>query len=294
MNLAVEIAALVSLGLAIVSPPSDSLMAAVHSGDPIYQPGLEADQEPSVNVAATTPAEQQDLIESTSGSSEPSDTRYVRADADMCWLRDLDTTILAAVCDDGEEVAYTGPDCSEDSYELPALFSVTVRDDGSTTPPVFEAEGVCVTPADLADEARRAWRTMPIEPAQIQLEVERDWAIVNLGVHPRTTDEPQIMDTMLLGVPVQLQAVPTEYTWDPGDDSDPVTTTHPGDRYDSPDAIHLPYPAPGVFTLTLTTTWEGQFRITGTPSWTSIDGTVTTSDSTDPIEVHGAEVRLTN
>jgi hypothetical protein len=271
--------------------------ASLTSGPQTPPPGwdrLDRTDEDSMSVGALTPAEQQALIESANDDREPSDTRYIRADADMCWLRDLDTTILATVCDEGEEVAYTGPDCAEDSFELPALFSVTVRDDGSTTPPVFEAEGTCITPADLADEARRAWRTMPIEPARIHLEAERDWAIVNLGVHPRTTDEPQTLDTVLLGVPVQLQALPSEFTWDPGDDTSPVTTTHPGGHYDTPDAIHLPYPSPGTFTLSLTTTWEGQFRITGTPTWTPIDGTVTTDDATDPIEVHDAEVRLTS
>jgi len=72
-----------------------------------------------------------------------------------------------------------------------------------------------------------------------------------------------------------------------------VVTDHPGGPYDTTDAIHLPYPAPGTYTATLTTTWHGQFRITGTPTWTDIDGQLTTTDTTNPIEVHDAHVRLT-
>ncbi|WP_277213353.1 PKD domain-containing protein [Isoptericola croceus] len=199
---------------------------------------------------------------------------------------------MATVCEEGTELAYEGPDCDEDSFELAALWAVSNRPDGAQLPPELIDEGMCVTPADLLDAATREFRTMPITPARVSLEVERDWAIVNFGVHPRTDEDPQVLATELLGVPVEIRAVPAEYTWDAGDGTDPVVTDHPGGQWGTAQAIHLPYPAPGTFSVTLTTTWHGQFRIVGTPTWTDVPGEATTTDTTYPIEVHAAEVRL--
>ncbi|MDO8151854.1 hypothetical protein [Isoptericola sp. b408] len=237
-------------------------------------------------------AEQEALVNSSGGDSA-SDTRYFRATVHYCLLSDLENTVLRDVCDEGTETIATGIDCPDDAFALAGLFAVTLAANGAESAPRLISEGTCVTAADLEAEAERAFRNMPVEPAQIHLEIERDWAIVNFGIHPRTDDTDQVMDTTLLGVPVQVRAYPAEYTWDAGDDTTPITTDHPGGRWDSADAINLPYPEPGTFTASLTTTWHGQFRITGTPTWTDIDGELTTTDSTDPIEVHDAEVRLT-
>ncbi|MDO8144528.1 hypothetical protein [Isoptericola sp. 178] len=243
-------------------------------------------------VEAETLAEQDALINSSGGDSA-SDTRYFRASVHYCLLSDLENTVLRTVCDEGTETIATGIDCPDDAFALAGLFAVTLGTNGSESAPRLISEGTCVTAADLEAEAERAFQSMPVEPAQIHLEIERDWAIVNFGIHPRTDETDQVMDTALLGVPVQIRAYPAEFTWDAGDDTAPITTDHPGGRWDSADAINLPYPEPGTFTASLTTTWHGQFRITGTPTWTDIDGELTTTDSTDPIEVHDAEVRLT-
>ena len=44
--------------------------------------------------------------------------------------------------------------------------------------------------------------------------------------------------------------------------------------------------------VTLSTTWKGQFRITGTPTWTDVTGTATTTTTADPIQVYEARSRL--
>ncbi|WP_125206505.1 MULTISPECIES: PKD domain-containing protein [Isoptericola] len=248
-------------------------------------------QDPSVTVGSTL-EEQQAAIDGSGGDGADSDTVYFRATVHQCWLRDLDYTVLADVCAEGTEIAYDGLECDEDSYELAGLWAVTNQPGGAQTPPQLIDEGACVTPADLLAAATREFKTMPIDPAEVTLQVERDWAIVNFGVHPRTDDTPQVMATNLLGVPVEIRAVPAEYTWDAGDGTDPVVTDHPGGQWDTDTAIHLPYPAPGTYTVSLTTTWHGQFRITGTPTWTDVPGEATTTDTTYPIEVHDAEVRL--
>ncbi|MEG3614993.1 hypothetical protein [Isoptericola haloaureus] len=270
---------------------SVGVMAAIAAGTPDYDNWLDSGEEPAVNVGATL-REQDDLLKGTSNDSA-SDTRYFRATVHYCLLSDLENTVLRDACAEGTETIATGIDCPDDAYELPGLFAVTLAGNGSESAPTLVSEGTCVTPADLRAEAERAFRTMPVEPAEIELEVDRDWAIVNFGIHPRTTDADQVMDTTLLGVPVQIRALPAEFTWDAGDETEPLTTEHPVGRWDSADAVHLPYPAPGTFTASLTTTWHGQFRITGTPTWTDIDGELTTTDTTAPIEVHDAEVRLT-
>lgn len=100
--------------------------------------------------------------------------------------------------------------------------------------------------------------------------------------------------TSLFGYGIDVVATPLEYTWDFGDGTE-LTTTSPGAPYPSFELTH-DYRAPGAATVTLTTTWEGQYRVDEDPDgeWRDIDGTAVTAVALDPFEVVELRTRLTD
>lgn len=100
--------------------------------------------------------------------------------------------------------------------------------------------------------------------------------------------------TSLFGYGIDVVATPLEYTWDFGDGTE-LTTTSPGAPYPSFELTH-DYRAPGAATVTLTTTWEGQYRVDEDPDgeWRDIDGTAVTTVALDPFEVVELRTRLTD
>ncbi len=71
-----------------------------------------------------------------------------------------------------------------------------------------------------------------------------------------------------------------------------MTTTDPGAAYPHHTVAHIYEKPADRVEITLTTTWSGQFRITGTPDWTDVSGTATTSSTADPLRVYEARSRL--
>lgn len=100
--------------------------------------------------------------------------------------------------------------------------------------------------------------------------------------------------TSLFGYGIDVVATPLEYTWAFGDGTE-LTTTSPGAPYPSFELTH-DYRAPGAATVTLTTTWEGQYRVDEDPDgeWRDINGTAVTTVALDPFEVVELRTRLTD
>ncbi|MFI2752596.1 PKD domain-containing protein, partial [Cellulomonas sp. P22] len=115
-------------------------------------------------------------------------------------------------------------------------------------------------------------------------------------------DQPQELTTTLLDFPITVRATPTQYTWDFGDGSTPLTTTDPGAPFPAdghvdagryPDGvIGYPYPHLGTFTITLTTTWAGQYQVAGTTTWLPVTGTATTTTTHTPVTVLESRTHL--
>jgi hypothetical protein len=249
--------------------------------------------------------------------------KYVRTDAVACnGLNDLDTvgdiTIAPGACPDGSQDITITPAC--DGTWLDALWVQRVRDDGSFADPEQVSEDQCVTPADIADEARQEFASMTIPAPEATFQGTRP-LLVNVHYPAYTTATPVDREVTLLGVSVVIRAEPVEYTWDFDDPYSPgggtVTTTDPGRPwYDGepwPDAgwIGHTYTRLGDpdsdsgtsvddwgnwyrsdVTTALTTTWQGRFRVQGTSAWTDIPGNVTTTSTTTPAAVSEARTRL--
>ena len=126
-------------------------------------------------------------------------------------------------------------------------------------------------PAFTAEDFRR----LPLTPAQVTLQPAAPTVLINVPTITMATAPQQALATDLLGYAIEVEATATSYTWDYGDGSAPLVTTSPGHPYPNHD-VHHAYARPGTYTINLTTTWSGRYRIAGTTTWLDVDGTATT------------------
>lgn len=248
----------------------------------------------SVNVDSVREATRDGSVYVPSSDEEPTD-RYFSATPALCILvNSLDgpTTGYDFACTEGEQLAYEGIECGPDEFAEGALFREVRQPDGTWGPPELVGDEGCITPADLLAEAERAFATLPIAPSPVVVQPPDGWTVVNLPTITYTDAVEQTFDTALLGIPVQIRATPESFAWDYADGSAPLVTTDPGAPY--PDhTVHHTYAQPAdAVTIGLTTTWSGQFRITGAPTWTDVPGTATTSSTAPPLQIYEARSRL--
>lgn len=115
------------------------------------------------------------------------------------------------------------------------------------------------------------------------------WIPVNMDVVLHTDAEDQTLDTSILGIPVQIRAIPVSYTWDLGD-GNTITTREPGRPYPAKDVTST-YTYEGWYDVTLTTTYAGQFSVAGGP-WQDIEGTIDVASEPVPLFSKSLESRL--
>ena len=133
-----------------------------------------------------------------------------------------------------------------------------------------------------------------------------------------TNPTPRYQTTTILGTTIDVEFTPTSYTWNWGDGTT-TTTTDPGHPYPHQTVTHHyqhtatavtttltttdpghPYPHHTVthhyqhtaknITTTLTTTWTTRYRPAGDQNWRTIDGTITTTETSTPYDL----VRITS
>lgn len=255
----------------------------------------------TVRVAAVLPESSPAVVPDTAGGSssrhvgEPAPVRQWRTTPALCFLRDLaGATVLAESCDEGHQLAYAGIECDEDERAVGALFEQRRGDEGWSDAELVEEES-CLAEArqqvDIPAAAARMFREMEIEPSQITVQPPDGWTLVNVDTIAYTEAVPRTVSTQLFGIPVEIRAVPSAYAWDFGDGSAPLSTTDPGAPYPAHTVAHA-YADTGAATISLTTTWRGQFRIAGEPTWRDVPGEATTTSSSDPLEILAARARL--
>ncbi|ACZ29819.1 hypothetical protein Xcel_0781 [Xylanimonas cellulosilytica DSM 15894] len=265
-----------------------------------------------------------------SAGARPPEDRYLRIDTTFCSQVDTDiarrTIARTGGCVDGElERGNTEP-CPPGTVETGDLWVQRVQPDGTYGELEFVSAGQCVTPPNLAAEVERAFTSMTVPTPQATLQPERDVLLINVWHPVHASAEPVTQTATLLDVPVEIRAVPTEFTWDFDDPFSPdggtLTTTDPGRPWTDGDPMpdehwigHAwtrlgdPNTRAGQtagaaydddtgnkyrtdVTVTLTTTWRGQFRIAGTPTWTDIPGRLTTTSTTGTYTITEARSQL--
>ncbi|WP_253874235.1 PKD domain-containing protein [Promicromonospora umidemergens] len=230
------------------------------------------------------------------GSNAPSrPVRQWRVTPAMCLLSDLNgATGFAESCDEGYQLAYAGIECEEDEQAVGALFEQRRGSDGWSDADMVEEES-CLAERrqqiDIPAAAARAFREMQIAPSEVNVQPPDGWTLVNVDTIAFTDTTPRTISTRLFGIPVQIRAVPSSYSWDFGDGSAPTVTTDPGAPYPAHTIAHA-YVKQGTATISLTTTWRGQFRLAGEPTWHDVTGEGTTVSSSDSLEILEARARL--
>ncbi|WP_162175490.1 PKD domain-containing protein [Paraoerskovia marina] len=227
-------------------------------------------------------------------STAPDTERYRRIPVFLCLDPEAQRSAeIAATCAAALTLGEL-PECTDDEILLDPLFVSTRDNDTAPWSTWTLASGPeCIGPADLADEAARAFHEMQIQPATLNVQPPNGWTIVHFDtiVHTENPDTAaQETTTELLGIPVQIRAQPTEYTWDFGDGTT-QTTTDPGKPYPDHTITHQ-YTDLQTYTITLTTQWTGQYRIAGATTWTDVPGTATTTSTSNPLDVLELTPRL--
>ena len=90
--------------------------------------------------------------------------------------------------------------------------------------------------------------------------------------------------TTILGTTIDVEFTPTSYTWNWGDGTT-TTTTDPGAPYPHQTVTHHYKHTAKDVTTTLTTTWTTRFRPAGETQWRTIDGTITTTETSTPYDL---------
>ncbi|WP_191829527.1 hypothetical protein [Cellulosimicrobium arenosum] len=248
----------------------------------------------TVRVDAVVVSTREDSVYYPKSAGEQTERYFATTPAKCLLVNSVDdpSTRFAFVCNEGAQLAYEGIECGEDEFADGALFRQDRADDGTWSEPELVGDEQCVTPADLLAEAKREFATLPIEASAIVVQPPNGWTLVNVPTITYTQDEDQVLAAALLGIPVEIRAVPDEFAWDYGDGSDALVTSDPGAAYPDESVTHTYEQPVDAVTIGLTTTWSGQFRIAGSPTWTDIPGEATTQSAADPLQVYEARSRL--
>ncbi|WP_245530300.1 PKD domain-containing protein [Cellulomonas flavigena] len=134
------------------------------------------------------------------------------------------------------------------------------------------------------------FRSLPIPAPVLRLQPDRGWVLVNIETIVMTDPTPVALRTTLAGFGVDVEAVPTRYSYDFGD-GHTLDTRSPGAPHPDHDTFHE-YEQPGTYAITLTTEWSGRYRVDGDPTWRDVTGTATTSATSPPFTAEERTSRL--
>lgn len=104
------------------------------------------------------------------------------------------------------------------------------------------------------------------------------------------TSPTQTLTTTLFGAEVTLTLEATRYSYDFGDGTAPVVTIDPGAPYPATRVYHTYQRKQPDVVITLTTTWRGSVTSPFDGSTASLNGVVTTVESTQPFKVCKAHI----
>ena len=152
-----------------------------------------------------------------------------------------------------------------------------------------EASTGVLTPGRILE----AFRRVEVPTAPIGVNPVGGRTLVNFDTIFHTEAEPFMATVQLLGRSVTFDITPSEFTWKTGEGE--FTTSEPGREYRAslPMSAYVThqYLRAGKVDLGLNTTWTARWRV-GNGPWQPVDGTVTTSSPSVPLEVVTARPQL--
>ncbi|NTV40348.1 MAG: hypothetical protein HGA51_10420, partial [Demequinaceae bacterium] len=144
----------------------------------------------------------------------------------------------------------------------------------------------------LLAQVAQAWETMPIAPNTYVVQPGAGFAIAELGVNLVVDTNPRTLDVTLMGTPVTIRAVATQYTWT-NTDGTVWTSTTPGKPFDQGGTPFVfPRTPEHRTTFTLTTTWRGEFTTNAGGTWRDAPGTATTTSGPTTVHVYNPHTHL--
>jgi len=162
------------------------------------------------------------------------------------------------------------------------LGTVCVEDDGA-------APAEVLTPGRILE----AFRRIPVPTSPIGVNPVGGRTLVNFDTILHTEAQPFTRTVRLLGRSVTFDITPSEFTWDTGQGT--FTTSEPGRAYQAslPMSAYIThrYLEAGKVQLGLETTWTARWRV-GNGPWRPVDGTVTTTSPSVPLDVVTARPQL--
>lgn len=154
----------------------------------------------------------------------------------------------------------------------------TRRGDGTIEQALGPSGEVCLGPDQAGQQAVVAvpeltladFRRLPLPAGDPTIQPGNGYTLINVATNVFVEAEPVILDTTLIGFPVQVRATPSRYAWQFGDGGSLGPTTDPGGPYPELSTTHT-YEDPGQYAVTLTTFYTGEYSVDDGP-WLPVDG----------------------
>ena len=204
-----------------------------------------------------------------------------RTSDDMRGVCEAVAATQIAACDPA--LGYTGDLITYPSIDIPGYRPAPYPSALITCNTTPQAPPIVVTEADF--------RALLLTPSSIVVGPPQGWVPVNMIAVVYTDASPQTLTTTLLGQPVTVRATPTRYTWAWADGSPPTATTDPGAPWPDHSLTHT-YTTTGTYTVTMVTTWTGEYSLDAGASYSPIAGTATTTSTAPPLTVRELRTHL--
>lgn len=232
-------------------------------------------------------------------AGSPSGTASPKTEARTCPFEESPSASSKAACSVTDSELQQILRCADDEVASRPYWVREQRPDGTWSGEEQIGSFGCATPqqaarvaaVNIADVVEREFQSLPIVPSSVQIQPGSGWTFVNVPTIVFSSADTQTLQTSVLGVGVEVEVTPEQFSWDFGDDSQPLVTTDPGQPYPGHTLEHT-YSGTGTRTITLSTAWSGRFRVAGSGTWQTISGTAGTVSTSDPLEVHEAQARL--
>jgi hypothetical protein len=134
-----------------------------------------------------------------------------------------------------------------------------------------------VVPALSADEFQR----LPLPAGVPTVQPGSGRVLIRVPTNVYASAEPVTLQTVLLGLPVQVRAEPSRYSWDFGDGT-VLPTVDPGAPYPDLRVTHA-YDVAGSYAITLTTFYTGEYSVAGGP-WLPVPGEAQVDSAPMPVQ----------
>ena len=214
-----------------------------------------------------------------------STVEFRRLPTEICLLGGSGLTFVGVAGSGGSNCIDAAVECPAGQSPLQALY----RRDSPDAAWVLVQQAGCAV--DMAAAVGVEFARLPLAGSTITIQPPGGNTLVNLDTIVFTDGATQDLTATVLGTPVTIRAYPIRYSWDFGDAKEPLVTTDIGHPY--PDqTLTRPYRQPGTYTITLTTTWRGEYHTTGTTDWLPVTGTATTVTTAPPLTAHEAHSHL--